>query len=145
MSSVILEGTPTRYRSHGKVSEWELEGLVLIGKVDEDLDPCHFCSISPGEIDLTEHDADTPEDRRATKSPHGYDKEYEWKKNFAFSVPIPIPIPHLPVPPIVNIGFVATTAVTWKLDWTLAGGYRYQGYWRKERVRRIPAMWAAEP
>lgn len=145
MSSLILEGTPTRYHYRGKAGDWELEDLVLRGKKDEDLAPCSFCSIRPGEIDLTEHDADPPEDRRETKSPHDFGNEYEWKKRFAFSVPIPLPL-HLPIPPpIVNIGFVATTAVTWKLDWTLAGGYRYQAYWRKERAQNIPPMWAAEP
>jgi hypothetical protein len=122
-----------------------LEDLELVEEVNEDLDPCPFCSIRPGEIDLTDHDADTPLNRRETKSPHDFGNEYEWTKNFTFSVPIPIPIPHVPVPLIVKLGFVATTAVTWKLDWTLAGGYRYQGYWRKELARSVPPMWAAEP
>jgi hypothetical protein len=144
MSSLILEGAPTRYHYRGNTSAWELDELKLIEGQDEDLDPCPFCSIRPDEINMTEHDTDPPEDRRKTKSSRDFGDKYEWTKNFSFSIPIPIPIPNLPVPMTVNIGFSATTAVTWELNGTLAGGYRYQAYWNKGHSRVVPPMWAAE-
>ncbi|MGC2373161.1 MAG: hypothetical protein WA484_04720 [Solirubrobacteraceae bacterium] len=142
VASVILKGTPTRYHFGGKESEWGLEDLTVVGQRRESLNPCPFCSIKPNEIDLTKYDAGMLRDHRNDQDPSDFGGEYIWKKNFAFSVPIPILIPHAP-PMIVNIGFVAATAVTWNLDWTLAGGYTYQEYRRKD-VREIPPMWAVE-
>ncbi len=145
VSSLVFEGTPTRY-GYGKTQgPWQLEDLVLVREVDEDLDPCPHCSILPSQIDLSQHERAPLRDRRATKSRYRLGELYEWTKKSAFTVAIPIAIPHVPIPIIVSLGFVATSEVTWDLKWALAGGYAYQAYWRAERVRTVPPMWAAEP
>jgi hypothetical protein len=142
-SSVILEGTPTRYHFGDKKSDWELANLAEIEKQDEDLNSCLSCSIRPDQIDRKEYDAAKPLDRMSTANPVSFSKDYAWDRKFGFSVLTPIPVPHGPLL-FVNVGFIAATAVTWRFDLTLMGGYRYQEYWRKG-TREIPPMWAAEP
>lgn len=142
-SSVILEGTPTCYHFAGKKSDWGLEDLTVHGVRQDSLKSCELCSIKPSEIDTAMFDAGMVRDHSNDQDPFDFGAEYVWKKDFAFSVPIPIPVPHGPVI-FVNIGFVAASAVTWKFDWTLAGGYTYQEY-RRRGVREIPPMWAVEP
>lgn len=145
VSSFVFEGTPTRYTYRKQQGPWELEDLVLVREIDEDLNPCPYCSIAPSQIDLSQHERDPIRDRRMTKNRRKFGELYEWTKKSSFTVPIPVAIPHVPIPIIISLGFVSTSDVSWDLKWTLAGGYAYQAYWRAERVRTVPPMWAAEP
>jgi hypothetical protein len=145
VSSLVLEGTPTRYSYKKTQGPWELEDLMLVREIDEDLDPCPYCSITPSQIDLSQHERDPIRDRRTTQSRRRLGDLYKWTKKSSFTVPIPVALPHIPIPIIISLGFVSTTDVSWDLKWTLSGGYAYQAYWRAERVRTAPPMWAAEP
>lgn len=134
---VVVDATPKYYSS---TSEWELDDITKTGQKWVTLDPCPYCTLHPDEVDDPPFQKDPFEDYTEFRGNPSRGSQIVWEKSSQWKVRVPIP--HVPGFASAELG--STSTMTWNLDYTFAGGCKYQPYQERSLVGKMPYMWAYE-